>query len=203
MRSFTSPPPGFGGHPTLRWRRPLSSPARSPAWTRSSSRARRYLGHVGVGLGPGPAQLRTHQGGDVGRGRSRPVKVEDAGPQAAIEHVPEGTGHLVADGVHHLRPQVGEAVDQRFAERPIGRHQVVPGPTRCRTGRPTLRPPAPGGARRCGGGPGPVLTRCGTTRPTRQPPPAPLAGASRSCGCGPRRPRCRPRGRRCRRPSCR
>ena len=147
MRSFTSPAviPRSGGESVV---------GQEPGVDPLLVEGRPVLGHVGVGLGPGPAQLRSHQGGDVGRGRGRPVPVEDAGPQAAVEHVPEGTGHLVADGMHHLRPQVGQAVDQRFAERAVGRHQA---PDQARLGavagggrRPTGadRPAAAGAPRR-------------------------------------------------------
>ena len=79
--------------------------------------------------------------GHLGRGVVGGVAGEEAGPGAAGQHVVDGPGHLVAGRVDGLGPEVGQAGDQRLAERRVlldhGQHARG---RRRRSGRPGARP---------------------------------------------------------------
>ena len=65
----------------------------------------------------GPAEVGGDQAGDLGGGVGGRVAGEDAGAGAAGQDVVDGAGHLVAGGVDGLGPEVGQAGDERLAQR--------------------------------------------------------------------------------------
>src|SRR5262249_10883053 len=77
---------------------------------------RPVLLHLAGALGVVPAQLGRDERGDVVGGGGRGVSGEEARPGAAGEHVVERARHLVAHGVHGLRPHVRQARYERLAQ---------------------------------------------------------------------------------------